>query len=370
MAWHCIDKRCAALTLLRLFSLSCATLVIAALLSCGDLSASADEDFYHGKTVRLLIGTAPASDADFQGRILARYLNQYVAGTPKIIPQDMPGSGSVIMMNYLYNVANRDGTAMGIVVGGIYMRHLFGDQGIMHNLSEMIPIYNPEGGGAVIFASAKLGLRNPKDILNVKRPVAFGFDTPEGNSAILGQAGLKMLGVPYQAISGYPGSHDVSLAVERGELDIGWNTSGAYKSMNGPMVEEGSILPLFQTGIWLPRTNEIVPHPDIPEVPTFDAFYRELKGEAPSGPLWDAWFAPLISYARYTIFFPPGVPKAAIDAMSAGLERTCADPKALEELRKMDLSDKCYLNDDARVITERSSEAPPEAIQALKALLK
>ena len=94
----------------------------------------------------------------------------------------------------------------------------------------MIPIFNPEGGGAVIYAGAHLGLKEPKDIVKVKRPITFGFQSPEGNSAMLGQAGFTMLGVPYRGISGYKGSHDVGLAVERGELDAGWNTPGAYQT--------------------------------------------------------------------------------------------------------------------------------------------
>lgn len=362
----------------------CTILSVLSVLAAGHLAArmgsgvaaaapagkSAAEPYYRGKRVNLLIGTTPGSSADILARIIARYLTQHVPGNTNVIPQNMPGSGSVTMMNHLYNVAERDGTAMGITVGGIYMRHLFDARGIRHNLQEMIPIYNPEGSGAIIYVGGHLGLRESKDIMKVKGPVTFGYQTPEGNSAMLGAAGFTMLGVPYRGISGYKGTHDVGLAVERGELDAGWNMPGAYQLSIKPKVDAGIFFPLFQSGLWRPQDNSIVPDPVIPNVPTFDALYRQIKGTDPSGPLWDAWFMPLISYARYTIFFPPGVPQAAIDAMTAGLERMCADPQYQADVRRIELDPKCYLREEARAITERSSKAPPEAVKALEALLK
>jgi hypothetical protein len=250
------------------------------------------------------------------------------------------------------------------------MRHLFDVRGIRHNLAEMIPIYNPEGSGAIIYAGKHLGLKEPKDIMRVKQPVTFGYQTPEGNSAVLGAAGFTMLGVPYRGISGYKGTHDVGLAVERGELDTGWNMPGAYQLSIKPKVDAGLMLPIFQSGLWRPHDNAIVPDPVIPGVPTFGALYRQIKGADPSGPLWDAWFMPLISYARYTIFFPPAVPSAALEAMNIGLEKMCADRQFQADLRRIELDPKCYLKDEARAITERSSKAPPEAVKALEAVIR
>ncbi|MGH6768180.1 MAG: hypothetical protein ACRECO_04060 [Xanthobacteraceae bacterium] len=330
----------------------------------------ATDPFYQNKRVTLLIGTASGSSADILGRLISRSLSKYVPGSPTIVGQNMPGAGSLTMMNHLYNVAEHDGTAMGIVVGGVYMRHLLGAKGIRHDLSKMIPIYNPEGGGAVIYAGAALGLKQPQDIMKVKKTVTFGFQSPDGNSAVLGQAGFSMLGVPYRGISGYKGSHEVSLAVERGELDTGWNTPGAYQTLIKPKIKAGIMVPIFQSGLWQPRDNSIIPDPAVPGVPTFDALYRQVKGKDPSGPLWDAWFMPLISYARYTIFFPPGVPQAAIDAMNVGLEKMCADPQFQADVRRIQLDPKCYLKAEARSITQRSSTAPAEAVNALKALIK
>lgn len=347
--------------------------VLGALLG-GSAAIAADEAakaFFKGKRISLLVGTTPASSNDILARVMARYLAKHLAdGSATVIVQNMPGSGAVTMMNYLANVAERNGTVMGQVVGGIYMRHHFDPGGIRHKLSDMIPIFNPEGSGAVIYGGAHLRIKQPQDILSIKKPIAFGFQSPEGNSAMLGMAGFTMLGVPYRGISGYKGTQEIALAVERGELDAGWNMPGAYHQTIKPKIDAGLMVPLFQSGLWRPEDNRIVPDPSIPDVPTFDRLYRELKGADPSGPLWDAWFMPLISYARYTIFYPPGVPNVAVDAMTLGLEAICADPEYQAEVRRIDIDPKCYLKDEARAITARAAAAPPGAVTALEALLQ
>jgi tripartite-type tricarboxylate transporter receptor subunit TctC len=352
-----------------LYTMGLAAGLLYTIAAYAEAGKASPKPFYSNKHVQLLIGTTPGSGADLLARLMGRYLSKSIPGSPSVIPQNMPGGGSVIMMNYLYNAAAQDGTVMGITVGGIYMRHLFDTRGIRHNLHEMIPVFNPEGGGAVIYAGAQLKLREPRDIMNVKQPITFGYQTPEGNSAILGQAGFTMLGVPYRGIAGYKGSHDLILAVERGELDTAWNTPGGYQKFIKPKIADGTMSPVFQSGLWRPQDNRIVPDPAIPEVPTFGELYRDIKGVDPSGPLWDAWFLPLISYARYTIFFPPHVPQAAIDAMTAGLEAMCADPQYQLDVEKIEVDKTCYLRGEAKAITERSASGSPEAVKALSALL-
>jgi hypothetical protein len=153
-------------------------------------------------------------------------------------------------------------------------------------------------------------------------------------------------------------------------LDVGWNSvPGAYNTMVLPKVKAGEMTAIFQSGVWQPKDNKIVAAPLAGDVPTFEALYREIKGKAPSGALWDAWYLPLISASRYTIFFPPDVPKAAIDAMNIGFEATCADSKFKADLKKIGRNSTCHLKEEAKAVTERSSKGPAAAVAALKTLL-
>jgi tripartite-type tricarboxylate transporter receptor subunit TctC len=98
-----------------------ATIILsfAALAMFGAHSAGAQDDFYSGKTISMLIGFSSGGGYDLYGRTLARYLGRHIAGNPQVLPQNMPGAGSLKLVNYLYNVASKDGTAIGIFAPGI-----------------------------------------------------------------------------------------------------------------------------------------------------------------------------------------------------------------------------------------------------------
>src|ERR1700685_2735989 len=102
-----------------------AAAVFAAITMVAAAPARADE-FYAGKTIELLIGFSSGGGYDLYGRTLARYLGRHVPGNPHALPQDMPGAGSLKLVNYLYNVAPKDGTAIGIFAPGIVARPLLG----------------------------------------------------------------------------------------------------------------------------------------------------------------------------------------------------------------------------------------------------
>ena len=86
----------------------------------------AEDDFYSGKTIQVLIGFSSGGGYDLYGRTLARYLGRHIPGNPQIVPQNMPGAGSLKLVNYLYNVAPKDGTAIGIFAPGIIAEPLLG----------------------------------------------------------------------------------------------------------------------------------------------------------------------------------------------------------------------------------------------------
>src|ERR1700693_6130681 len=98
----------------------------AALATFGSHPGYAEDDFYSGKTIQMLISFSSGGGYDLYGRTLARYLGRHIAGSPQILPQNMPGAGSLKLVNYLYNVAPKDGTAIGIFAPGILAEPLLG----------------------------------------------------------------------------------------------------------------------------------------------------------------------------------------------------------------------------------------------------
>jgi hypothetical protein len=109
---------------LSIFAAAIASGALFAMFAAGP--AAAEDKFYVGKTIELLIGFSSGGGYDLYGRTLARYLGRHIPGNPQIVPQNMPGAGSLKLVNYLYNVAPKDGTAIGIFAPGIIAEPLLG----------------------------------------------------------------------------------------------------------------------------------------------------------------------------------------------------------------------------------------------------
>ncbi|MBI2991693.1 MAG: hypothetical protein HYY47_06115, partial [Deltaproteobacteria bacterium] len=86
----------------------------------------AQDNFYQGKTIRIVVGSAPGGGYDLWPRFMARYFSQYIPGKPEVIIQNMPGAGSLVAANYIYNVAKPDGLTLGAVIPAIYFDQLVG----------------------------------------------------------------------------------------------------------------------------------------------------------------------------------------------------------------------------------------------------
>src|ERR1700719_4611957 len=98
----------------------------ASLAMFGSHPGYAEDDFYSCKTIQMVIGFSSGGGYDLYGRTLARYLGRHIPGNPQVLPQNMPGAGSLKLVNYLYNVAPNDGTAIGIFAPGIVAEPLLG----------------------------------------------------------------------------------------------------------------------------------------------------------------------------------------------------------------------------------------------------
>jgi tripartite-type tricarboxylate transporter receptor subunit TctC len=188
--------------------------------------AETPAEFYRGKTITLYVGFGPGGGYDAYAQILAPYLRLHIPGEPAIIIKHMPGAGSLLLMNYLANVAPRDGTAFGIPASSAALAPLIGTEqertaakfdarklGWLGSLEKFTPI-------GIAWRTA--GFKTLDDAR--KRVLRFGSSGPSSGGEIYAQLLNDMLGTKLHAIRGYRGSNDITLAMERGELDgfIGW----------------------------------------------------------------------------------------------------------------------------------------------------
>jgi tripartite-type tricarboxylate transporter receptor subunit TctC len=189
-------------------------------------SAQAPAEFYAGKTVTIYVGFGPGGGYDAYAQLLAPHIRRHIPGEPTIIIKHMPGAGSLALMNYLWSVAPRDGTAFGIPASSAAFAPLIGTEqekaaakfdaarfGWLGSLEKFTPI------GIAWHTTGFKSLSDTK-----QRALRFGSSGPASGGELYGQILNDMLGTRLHSIRGYRGSNDITLAMERGELDgfVGW----------------------------------------------------------------------------------------------------------------------------------------------------
>ena len=188
--------------------------------------AQSPAEFYKGKNVDLFIGYSPGGGYDVYGRIVAKHLGKHIPGSPNVVPKNMDGAGSLRAANYIYNVAPKDGTAIGTVARGLAFDTLFGLKGAQFEGTKFnwIGSANDEVSTCVSW-NATSGIRSFDD-LKTKEMIVGGSggsaDTDQFPRIINAVLGTKM-----KLVVGYPGGNEINLAMERGEVHgrCGWSWS-------------------------------------------------------------------------------------------------------------------------------------------------
>jgi tripartite-type tricarboxylate transporter receptor subunit TctC len=311
----------------------CAALIGLAALAASLASAAADEPFYKGKRLTILVNFAPGGPTDIEGRLLAKYLGRHLDGQPLIVVQNKDGAGGLVGTNYLGEVAPRDGSMVGYVTGAAWK---FVTEPESHRVDfRSFEFIGYQPGNAVYYARADTppGLKAAADILKARDVVAGGLAV-ESSKDLLIRLTLDLLGVPYRYVTGYRSSATARLALERGEINVHSESTPSFFAVVEPgLVKTGKVVPLYYDADYDGKTLSVPRVMAGSSIAPFHEFYRTLKGPLPSGPLWDAYRTNLAvdSAMLRTIVMPPGSPPAAVDALRTALARLNEDKDYGEE---------------------------------------
>jgi tripartite-type tricarboxylate transporter receptor subunit TctC len=231
---------------------------LASLAAAGPVAARAD-DFYHGKTLTIVVGFTPGGGFDVNARVLAKYIGRHIPGNPGVVVQNMPGAASLTSVIYLDTNAPKDGTVVTTFnFGQIGNSKLQPDKvgGVdFRNYAWLGSISNDT---TVCYAWHNLGIKTLDDMRR-HGPIHMGL-TSIGASSDVNQRILKYIfKIDVRQVAGYPGSAEERLGIERGELD---GDCGAWASIPQKWVEDKSIDPVVKTG----RSTEAGMPPNIPFV--------------------------------------------------------------------------------------------------------
>ena len=310
--------------------------LLAAVCACGLSTASAQEPFYQGKRLTLLINFAAGGPTDIEGRLLAKHIAKHIAGQPSIIVQNRDGAGGLVGTNYVGEVGPRDGTMFGYFTGAAWKYVMEPEKHTVDFRTFEFIGYQPGNAVYYVRSDTPPGLKTAADILKARDLVAGGLAV-ESSKDLLIRATLDLLEVPHKYITGLRSSANARLAVQRGEIHLHSESTPAYFSVIEPsLVKNGTVIPLYYDANYDTVKFSVPQVMQGSSIQPFQEFYRTLKGREPSGRLWDAYRTNLAvdSAMLRTVAMPPGAPQEAQDALRAALARLNNDKEYAAETMK------------------------------------
>jgi tripartite-type tricarboxylate transporter receptor subunit TctC len=329
---------------------------IAAILALfGATIAHADPvtDFYRGKTVRVVIGYGPGGNYDLYGRLTAEFLGRHIPGNPTIVPVNMPGAGGFKAIDYLYKVAPQDGTYLGSVAQQMAMtlvadNKLGIDPTRFNYLGRLVAMVD------VAITLPKTGITSFDDAR--RREVTVGAGQASSTSALYARALNAYAGSRFKIITGYSGTADIQLAVERGEVDVNGGESLPIILVQYPDWLQGKAVLLYQNGL--------TRFPLLAQVPTMSELVSSDEGRSVMQVL-----AGTAEIGR-SILTTPDVPPERLAALRAAFAAMVKDPDFTAAVGKRNLMVNPGTGEAMDAVTRETMALPKPVVDALRRLTR
>jgi tripartite-type tricarboxylate transporter receptor subunit TctC len=278
-------------------------------------------DFYRGKQIKLYIRAAPGGNYDIYSRLIGRHIARLLPGNPSVLPINMPGGGGLVALNYVANVAPRDGTVLTMITQSFPMDQALGlDRNLKVDMRALNWIGNMSDTNELFYTAKSSPTKTLEDARRRETPVAA---TGAGSiMTALAAVYNNMLGTRFKVIYGYPSGPDMTLALERGEVE-GRSTSNPQVLGLSKAAVAAKYNFLIQAGM-----RRL---PDYEEVPLL----RDLAGNAEQQAVFD-FISKAVVIAR-PIVTNPEVPPERVAALRRAFDAAMADPLMLAEARRENL---------------------------------
>jgi len=296
----------------------------------------AQEPFYKGKRLTVLINFAAGGPADIEGRIFAKYLVKHIDGAPTLVVQNMDGAGGLIGAQYLGEIAPKDGTVLGALTGTAWIYASDPERWRVDFRNYEFVARQPSTTIHFVRTDVPPGIKEPTDIVKAKGLIAGGLSADTSKDLRL-RMGLDMLGVPYQYVTGYRSSPPARLALQRGEINMFSESPPSYRAVVEPqLVKSGVAIPVWWDDVSLADPPPPQKQMEGLAIPSLPQLHRQVKGGPPSGQLWEAYktLFEINSTLQRLIVLPPGAPRAAYDTLSKAIERLNHDKDFAAEATK------------------------------------
>ncbi len=285
-------------------------------------NAQSVEDFYRGKTIFALVGVSPGGEYDFQLRLVARHIGKYIPGRPNVVAQNMTGATGLVMANYLYRVAPKDGTYIGLIQNGLPTSQAVGSEGVQFDAANYNWIGSIAPSVETMAVMKAAGVRSIEDAR--RKEVVAGAIGSAGITLMFPMMLNDLLGTKFKMVTGYTGSGPLNIAMESGEVSARNNSWSSWKTSKPGWIDDGEINVLVYSG---PRP------PDIGDVPALD--------DLVTGPE-DRDIVRIVTAGNglgHPFAAAPGVPPERVAALRTAFVDMLADPdfRKEAEANKLDI---------------------------------
>jgi tripartite-type tricarboxylate transporter receptor subunit TctC len=285
---------------------------------------SAQEPFFKGKTIRIVVGLAPGGGFDTYSRVFARHMGRHIPGHPTMMVENMPGAASLLAANYIYRAAKPDGLTIGNFVGGLVFQQILGLPGVEFDGPKFEYLGVPAQDNFILGIAKSTGIASIEQWKASGTVLKIGGVAPGGGTDDIPKILKATLGLPLQLVSGYKGTGPVRLAFNSGEVQGICNSWESFKATWRAELEKGELTLLVQANL--------KPHPELPNVPW--AADLTKSEEARKMILTAARTNGLLN--RFYVL-PPATPKDRVQLLRKAFLDTIKDPEFVADTQRAKL---------------------------------
>ncbi len=324
--------------------------ILVALLTVAAIAPARADDFYKGKTIRVIVGGSAGGGFDIYTRAMARHMGKHIPGNPALLVENMTGAGTLIAAKYLHSSAKPDGLAFGIFNGALILSGALGNQRIDFDMRELEYLGVPVQDNTVCALRKESGITNMDQWFAAKTPVKLGGLSPGNSTSDVPRMLAAALNLPIQLVEGYKGTNEVRLGADAGELHGGCWAWETLKVAWSKAIPAGEVMPVLQ-----------VTSKKIAELPNVPMALDLAKSEEARMLLKSGAIDPAAIVRVYVT--TPRTPKDRLQLLSDAFAKTLRDPDFVAEAKKATLDINPLSGAEVRKIVDNLFKLP-QAIRA------
>jgi tripartite-type tricarboxylate transporter receptor subunit TctC len=321
----------------------------------GRSRADAIEDFYKGRQIKLVIGSNSGGAYDFYGRLLAAHLGRHIPGNPTIVPSNMPGASGIQSAAYLYQIAPKDGSVIGLFNQSMGQRQMLEPDAVRFDTATFNWLGAMTTTTNVFITWHASGVKTLEDAKT--KTVVMGALSSDGGNSVYPQLLNAFLGTRFKVVLGYQGGNTIQLAMERGEVDgraaVVWS---GLKAGWPQWIANRKINIIVQIGL-----NKEPDLPDVPllidlaKTPVEQAIFRFVSSDSAMG---------------FPVVAPPGIPAERVAALRKAFLSTLADPDLIADAEKRGLPIRAVPGSDVQKVIDMLIATPTDVISTIKRVME